>query len=90
MNNIQRWQDFNAKTIADEIVDSRQCLKWAQEEINELRAELGRVNADAKRYQWLRSTTNFVTSSKGEKIDVRNCPDEWDNAIDAAMKGDKQ
>jgi hypothetical protein len=40
---------------------------------------------DAARYRWLRSTTNYVTSKLGGKIDVRNCPEDWDAAIDAAM-----
>ena len=39
---------------------------------------------DAARYRWLRSTTNFVTS-KGERIDVRESPDLWDESIDAAI-----
>ena len=40
---------------------------------------------DAKRYRWLRATTNWV-SSKGERIDVRNMPELWDESIDAAIK----
>lgn len=39
---------------------------------------------DAERYRWLRATTNWA-SSKGERIDVRNNPELWDSAIDAAM-----
>ena len=42
---------------------------------------------DAARYRWLRSTTNFVTNSTGGRIDVRNFPLAWDEAIDAAIKG---
>jgi len=38
---------------------------------------------DAARYRWLRSTTNYVTSEYG-RIDVRNQPEKWDAAIDAA------
>lgn len=39
---------------------------------------------DAARYRWLRATTNYVTSN-GERIDVRNMPEKWDAAIDAAL-----
>ena len=39
---------------------------------------------DAARYRWLRATTNYVTSN-GERIDVRNMPEKWDAAIDAAI-----
>ena len=58
--------------------------------VAKLAAEVEALRVDAGRYRWLRSTTNFVTSSRGEKIDVRNCPDEWDEAIDRAiaMKGE--
>lgn len=40
---------------------------------------------DAARYRWLRATTNTVTNSDGERIDVRNQPEVWDKAIDAAL-----
>lgn len=39
---------------------------------------------DAERYRWLRSTTNWA-SSNGERVDVRDNPDRWDSAIDAAI-----
>ena len=42
------------------------------------------VVKDAARYRWLRATTNYVTSN-GERIDVRNMPETWDVAIDAAI-----
>ena len=42
------------------------------------------VQKDAARYRWLRATTNYVTSN-GERIDVRNMPETWDVAIDAAI-----
>ena len=42
------------------------------------------VVRDAARYRWLRATTNYVTSN-GERIDVRNMPETWDVAIDAAI-----
>ena len=42
------------------------------------------VVRDAARYRWLRATTNYVTSN-GERIDVRNMPETWDVAIDAAL-----
>lgn len=51
--------------------------------------EIERLRADASRYRWLRSTTNYATSN-GERIDVRNQPDLWDAAIDAAMKVNKE
>ena len=56
------------------------------EERDRLAAEVEALRADAGRYRWLRSTTNYATSN-GERIDVRNMPDTWDAAIDAAMKG---
>ena len=40
---------------------------------------------DAARYRWLRSTTNWASNSSGERIDVRNSPELWDSAIDAAI-----
>ena len=40
---------------------------------------------DAARYQWLRSTTNWASNSNNERIDVRNSPEVWDYAIDAAI-----
>jgi multidrug resistance efflux pump len=46
--------------------------------------EISELREDAERYRWLRSTTNFATNSKGERIDVRNIPEKWDEAIDAA------
>ena len=49
-----------------------------------LKAERDALLKDAERYRWLRRTTNWV-SSKGERIDVRNCPDLWDESIDAAI-----
>ena len=48
-------------------------------------AQIEALRADAERYRWLRRTTNAVTS-KGERIDVRNNPDLWDAAIDAALR----
>lgn len=56
------------------------------DEITRLRAEVEALRADAERYRWLRATTNTATNSKGERIDVRNMPDRWDAAIDAARK----
>lgn len=43
------------------------------------------MEKDAARYRWLRATTNTVTNSDGGRIDVRNQPDSWDAAIDAAL-----
>lgn len=46
---------------------------------------------DAERYRWLKATTNFVTNSSGERIDVRGQAGIWDAAIDrqraAAQQG---
>ena len=49
------------------------------------RAPADSVLEDAARYRWLRASTNYVTSN-GERIDVRNTPEKWDAAIDAARK----
>lgn len=46
------------------------------------------VVRDAARYRWLRATTNYVTSN-GKRIDVRNTPEKWDAAIDAAIAAQK-
>ena len=43
------------------------------------------LRKDAERYQWLRKTTNWV-SSKGQRINVRDFPKSWDEHIDDAMK----
>ena len=40
---------------------------------------------DAAWYRWIRSTTNWASNSSNERIDVRNCPELWDAAIDAAI-----
>ena len=53
--------------------------------IDEKDAEIERLLVDAGRYRWLKKTTNWV-SSKGKRIDVRNFPEAWDEAIDSAMK----
>ena len=45
---------------------------------------LREAERDAARYRWLRATTNYVTSN-GKRIDVRNMPEKWDAAIDAAI-----
>lgn len=41
---------------------------------------------DARRYHWLRLTTNKFTNSSGERIDVKLAPEEWDRHIDNAIK----
>lgn len=51
-----------------------------------LRTAIEELAADARRYHWLRKTTNVFTNSKGERIDVRGNPVDWDTAIDAAME----
>ena len=43
------------------------------------------MRRDAARYRWLRSTTNWACDSSNERIDVRNSPELWDAAIDAAI-----
>ena len=55
--------------------------KWGQPAPAPLSDDVVR---DAARYRWLRATTNYVTSN-GERIDVRNMPETWDVAIDAAI-----
>lgn len=52
-------------------------------------AEIERLRADAARYRWLRRTTNFATG-KGGRIDVRDNPELWDRAIDAAIAKETQ
>lgn len=53
---------------------------------DELQAQTSQADAqDAARYRWLRSTTNWASNSSNERIDVRNSPELWDAAIDAAI-----
>ena len=59
--------------------------KSTAERLRALRTAIEELAADAARYRWMRATTNYVTS-KGKRIDVRNNPEAWDEAIDAAMK----
>ncbi|MEW5678884.1 hypothetical protein [Comamonas kerstersii] len=40
--------------------------------------------ADAERYRWLKATTKTFTNDAGERINVRDCPEHWDKAIDRA------
>ena len=63
-----------------------------RERVAELEAQLAATHPtqqglekDAARYRWLRATTNTVTNSDGKRIDVRNQPEVWDKAIDAAL-----
>lgn len=49
-----------------------------------LMGQAASADRDAARYRWLRATTNHVTRGD-ERIDIRNCPDEWDHAIDSAL-----
>ncbi len=68
------------------------CEVCTLQSINAIRAALSapatapndQLLKDAERYRWLRKTTNWV-SSKGERIDVRNQPELWDESIDAAI-----
>lgn len=56
------------------------------EAINAKAVQLSQEDAqDAARYRWLRSTTNWASNSNNERIDVRNSPELWDSAIDAAI-----
>ena len=74
------WHDgiqIDASDIAD--------LCLAADALEQQAAQIEALRADAERYRWLRRTTNAVTS-KGERIDVRNNPDLWDAAIDAALR----
>ena len=52
--------------------------------MDEFIREVEKLSADAERYRWLRSTTNYATS-KGERIDVKNNPELWDAAIDECI-----
>jgi hypothetical protein len=61
-------------------------MEWVYARLDETEANIEALRADAARYRWLRSTTNYVTNSKGERLDIRNQPEEWDAAIDNAMK----
>ena len=77
-----------AKLIDDavyEIVRQMNNVKWMKLRVEQQAAQIAALRADAERYRWLRRTTNAVTS-KGERIDVRNNPDLWDAAIDAALR----
>lgn len=58
----------------------------ASHHCDKLRTAIEKLAADARRYQWLRKTTNAFTNSSGERIDVKNNPVDWDAAIDAAME----
>jgi len=54
-------------------------------EIERLTAERDAALVDAKRYRWLRSTTNSFTNNDGDRIDVKQFPEQWDATIDAAI-----
>lgn len=72
---IQRLRLMSPDLIGGEAADA----------LEQQAAQIESLRADAERYRWLRRTTNAVTS-KGERIDVRNNPDLWDAAIDAALR----
>jgi hypothetical protein len=51
-------------------------------------APAGQAAEDAKkarRYEWLRSTTNSFTNDAGKRINVKLEPEKWDEMIDAAL-----
>jgi hypothetical protein len=54
----------------------------------DLKGQVAALEGDARRYRWLRSTTNFVTS-KGRRIEVRDDPELWDESIDAAIAAEE-
>lgn len=54
------------------------------DEIEQLVDMLDAAIVDARRYRYLRATTNFVTSN-GERIDVKNNPELWDAVLDAEI-----
>jgi hypothetical protein len=72
---IQRLRLMSPDLIGGEAADA----------LEQQAAQIESLRADAERYRWLRRTTNAVTS-KGERIDVRNNPELWDSAIDAALR----
>ena len=51
----------------------------------ELAAERDALRADAERYRWLRDTAGDVVQA--HILSQRREADEWDDEIDAAMKG---
>ena len=73
-------------TMTDALAAGDGCL---HARIDALEAQVAALTANAKRYEWLRSTTNFVTNKQGERLDVRNCPELWDSSIDAAIAAQK-
>ena len=73
------------KDEIERMTAERDALKAANQDLQDW---YDAASADAKRYQWLRKTTSWV-SSKGSRIDVRKSPELWDAAIDAAMKGEQ-
>jgi len=70
-------------------VDNANWFDALKVDYDKLRAELEVLKRDAKRYQWLRSTTNAFTNSAGERINVKLHPEQWDAAIDEAMRGEE-
>lgn len=68
--------------------EAAQIIEKQATEIAELKAKIEALEKDAKRYQWLRKTTKWVSSKDCERIDVRGCPEVWDNIIDAAIAGE--
>jgi len=74
-----------------ESLQLKAALRWQPasgmlESIEALSNENLALKADAERYRHLRATTNWVSNSKGQRIDVRKSPELLDAAIDA-MKG---
>lgn len=76
---------------ADEYAMAEFARAIEAEVLSEASARIAALEADARRYQWLRTTTNSFTNDAGERINVRLNPEAWDAAIDQAMaeKGGK-
>ena len=82
---IQRLSDEAGLCRNDGATDIAKLIDDAVYALVNQAAQIDALRADAERYRWLRRTTNAVTS-KGDRIDVRNNPELWDSAIDAALR----
>lgn len=56
--------------------------------ITDLLAENDALRVDADRYRWLRDVNDWPSTEVWNKIVNRTDSKEWDEAIDAAMRGE--